>query len=304
MRIMVVDDEQLILQKHERTLAEIDDVEIVAAFDDPLDALEFAKANIGKIDAALLDISMPEMSGLELAEEIGRIDNNVLVAFVTAFDKYAVSAFELNAIDYVLKPVHNDRLRAAVDRLRARMKERAALHVEHPCSKIAINCFSKFTVNDNGKVINWGTKKAEEILAYLLIHRAKSVHRDKLIDVIWQDGDYEKSVVLLQSTIYRLRKTLQLHDNQSHIDSQQSSYQLILSGNVECDLDRYYALLQKIKESLKAGLEVEKRLIDELKHIAKDGFMTDNDWEWKYEYEAVLESEFQRLTGEWLWVEE
>ena len=304
LRIMVVDDEQLILQKHQRVLTGLPDVGVVAAFDDPLDALEYVKNNVGKIDAALLDISMPEMSGLELAEEIVRVDNNLLVAFVTAYDKYAVAAFDLNAIDYVLKPVQDERLRVAVERLRSRKIEHSAVAVGCTKNNFIVNCFSKFSVCYDGKAINWGTKKAEEIFAYLLINRPKSVHRDKLIDIIWPDSDYEKSIVLLQSTIYRMRKILHQYDEQSKIDSHQSAYQLILSNTAKCDLDEYETLLKQFKEHMDSGREKKQWLINELHLVAKDGFMTDNDWEWKYEYEAALENKFQRLSGEYLWIEE
>jgi two-component system LytT family response regulator len=75
---------------------------------------------------ALVDLQMPEMSGLEVAR---RLPPHALpmVAFVTAFDDHAIEAFELNAIDYLLKPVQRDRLQATIDRARARLESRDAL---------------------------------------------------------------------------------------------------------------------------------------------------------------------------------
>ena len=77
-----------------------------------------------------------------------------------------------------------------------------------------------------------------------------------------------------------------------------------MSNTAKCDLDEYETLLKQFKEHMDSGREKKQWLINELHLVAKDGFMTDNDWEWKYEYEAALENKFQRLSGEYLWIEE
>jgi two-component system LytT family response regulator len=78
-----------------------------------------------KPDLALLDLQMPELGGLDAARMVAA-DVLPAIVFVTAFDEYAVEAFELNAVDYLLKPVELDRLQAAVDRARVRVKAAAA----------------------------------------------------------------------------------------------------------------------------------------------------------------------------------
>ncbi|MEP6505019.1 MAG: response regulator, partial [Betaproteobacteria bacterium] len=109
MNVMLVDDEAPALAKLRRFLADLDDVSVVAEAGDGAAALAFVVAHPGAVDAVLLDIQMPGIGGLELA---AALPPQVLVAFTTAFDEFAVQAFELNAVDYLLKPFTRERLAA------------------------------------------------------------------------------------------------------------------------------------------------------------------------------------------------
>jgi two-component system LytT family response regulator len=117
MRILIVDDEAPARDKLRRWLAEQDDVEIVGEAADGL----AAAAAILKLSPGVvfLDIQMPGLSGLEVAAQL-EPEAAPLVVFVTAFDEHAIKAFELDAVDYLLKPYDKDRLRKCLDRLRGR----------------------------------------------------------------------------------------------------------------------------------------------------------------------------------------
>ncbi len=118
MNLLLVDDEAPALAKLRRFLADIDGVEVAAVAADGDAALAWLDAHPEAADAVLLDIQMPGRSGLEIA---AALPAHVLVAFATAFDEYAVKAFDLNAVDYLLKPYTRERLAACVARLRARL---------------------------------------------------------------------------------------------------------------------------------------------------------------------------------------
>jgi len=112
---MLVDDEALARQRLRHLLDDIApelSTEIVAEAVDGIDALE--QLDTAAVDIALLDIRMPRMDGIELARHLARLPAPPAVIFVTAYDQYAVKAFELNAIDYLLKPVRAERLLAAL----------------------------------------------------------------------------------------------------------------------------------------------------------------------------------------------
>jgi two-component system LytT family response regulator len=117
MRVLIVDDEAPARDKLRRWLSEPPDVEIVEECGDGLAAAEA----IDRLtpDVVFLDIQMPGFSGLEVAAQLDPATAPRIV-FVTAFDEHAVKAFELDAVDYLLKPYDKDRLRKSLDRLRGR----------------------------------------------------------------------------------------------------------------------------------------------------------------------------------------
>ncbi len=114
-RTLVVDDEQPARERLKQLLLAHEDVEVVGEAGDGIEAIE--KMSELAPDLVVLDIQMPGASGLDVAASLGRPRPSVI--FCTAFDQYAVDAFELSALDYLLKPVNRARLAAALDRVRA-----------------------------------------------------------------------------------------------------------------------------------------------------------------------------------------
>jgi two-component system, LytTR family, response regulator len=119
MRTLIVDDEPLAREGMRLLLADHPDLEIVAEAGNGRDALALAVRL--KPDLALVDVQMPEMDGLEMAASLPP-DHPPIVIFVTAYDEHALRAFDVHALDYLLKPLDEDRLAAALDRARAQHK--------------------------------------------------------------------------------------------------------------------------------------------------------------------------------------
>jgi two-component system LytT family response regulator len=114
LRVLIVDDEQPARERLRQLLAAHTDVEVVGEAEDGLQAIEAVGALQPSL--VLLDIQMPGCSGLDVASSLGRPGPAVI--FCTAYDQYAVDAFELQAVDYLLKPVTRARLQASLDRVR------------------------------------------------------------------------------------------------------------------------------------------------------------------------------------------
>ncbi|APZ97436.1 DNA-binding response regulator [Sphingopyxis sp. QXT-31] len=123
LHVLLVDDEPLALRRLETLFGDIDDVEVVGT----ASTGEEAEDRIAKLrpDLVMLDISMPQKSGIRVAADLVA-DPRPEIIFVTAFEQYAPDAFEVDAADYLLKPVRFDRLRQAVERARRRQAMRDA----------------------------------------------------------------------------------------------------------------------------------------------------------------------------------
>lgn len=109
MNCLIVDDEPLARQGMISLIEEISNLEILGQFSNAPAALEFIKSN--HVDLIFLDIQMPRVTGLEFAEQI---PESTLVIFTTAYAKYAIKSYELDAIDYLLKPIDKERLKKAI----------------------------------------------------------------------------------------------------------------------------------------------------------------------------------------------
>ncbi|TXC75567.1 LytR/AlgR family response regulator transcription factor [Luteibaculum oceani] len=118
MRTLIVDDERLARQELKKLLSQYDNLDIIGEAANGEEAAE--KINAEKPDLVFLDIQMPGKSGFDLLEDLDHIP---YVIFVTAYDEYAIKAFEVNALDYLLKPVENHRLEEALKKVEHRLSE-------------------------------------------------------------------------------------------------------------------------------------------------------------------------------------
>jgi two-component system response regulator AlgR len=123
LRLLIVDDEPLAIERLQLLLARIEGVQLAGTASDGAAALRLVE--VVAPDAVLLDIAMPGMDGIDVARALSKIAHPPVVVFVTAFDAFAVAAFDVDAVDYVMKPVAADRLARAVDRARERVLRRA-----------------------------------------------------------------------------------------------------------------------------------------------------------------------------------
>jgi two-component system response regulator AlgR len=149
LRVLIVDDEAPARRRLRDVLADCADqlpVDIVGEADNGLDALNEVQRQ--QVDAVLLDIRMPGMDGLECATHLNRLTAPPAIIFSTAFDVYACQAFDLNAVDYLLKPVRADRLVRALSRAH-RLNATALDHLReaHPKAR------THLSVNEKGRIV-------------------------------------------------------------------------------------------------------------------------------------------------------
>ncbi|TNE74719.1 MAG: response regulator transcription factor [Bacteroidetes bacterium] len=112
-KTLVIDDERLAREEMKSILKEFSEIEVIGEAQNGDEALELIKST--EPDLLFLDVNMPGMTGFELLKKLDTIPN---VIFVTAYDEYAIKAFEVNALDYLLKPIDIDRLNEAIGKLK------------------------------------------------------------------------------------------------------------------------------------------------------------------------------------------
>lgn len=118
MKAIIVDDERLARKELTNLLREFPNVEIIKECDNAEDAI--TEVDLLKPDVVFLDIHMPGKDGFGVLEEL---DYTPHVIFITAYDEYAIKAFEVNALDYLLKPIQSDRLREAISKIKVEERE-------------------------------------------------------------------------------------------------------------------------------------------------------------------------------------
>ena len=115
MKVIIVEDEILAQQELSWLIKEHSQMEIVGTFDDGLDVLKYLQHN--KVDAIFLDINIPSLDGVLLAQNISQFAHKPFIVFITAWKEHAVEAFELEAFDYILKPYQESRIISMLQKL-------------------------------------------------------------------------------------------------------------------------------------------------------------------------------------------
>lgn len=207
MRVILVDDEILPIQRLKKLLinCEIQPIEIVGEFTNPLEVLE--NINELKPDIIFADIEMPVLNGLELAEKIQEIQPDVEVVFITGYDRYAIDAFNVHAIDYMLKPVRKERLHKTMTRLQSIYSNK--LITKNNSTLLQLFGGLKVVLADGQvQAMKWRTAKAKEVFAYMVSNHEKTILRDALLEMFWEGVDVNKAVNHLYTTISTIRQTL------------------------------------------------------------------------------------------------
>lgn len=234
LQAVIVDDEIPGMNLLKMFLEKTGQVNVLETFTEPIDALE----NIYYIkpDVVFLDIEMPEMSGLELASRLLEQDDELMVVFVTGYNQYALEAFQVNALDYILKPVTSNTVHKCISRLN-KLKESSNAKKTSGIGK-KIRCFGDFEVLGDRGSVKWATRKVEEMLAYFIIHRDSNIEAWQLGEALWPEEDSEKVKSNVHTTLYRLRKTIKEEGLGIEISSEKGGKGIYRSslGQLSCDL--------------------------------------------------------------------
>jgi two-component system, LytTR family, response regulator len=238
-RALVVDDEPLARSNIVHLLRANPQVEILGECDSATAALDAIRTQ--KPDLVFLDVRMPEYDGFDILEMLGA-EAPPAVIFVTAYDQYALKAFETGALDYLLKPFHKARFDRALDRARERIALRRAVPVK----------MDRVTIKNAGSVIFLPTTGIDWIEAadyYASLHVGKKTHllRRSMND-LESDLDPAQFCRIHRSTIVNLDRIRELR-----FDSD-AEYELVLADGTKLRLSRRYR--KDLQARLGQGVDV------------------------------------------------
>lgn len=231
MRVIYVDDESPVIDNFRLTVEGLPQIDTLHFFKKSEEALKWAEEN--QVDVAFLDIEMPVINGIELAKCLKQVDRNIRIIFVTAFEQYALEAFGVEALGYLLKPYTREEVREVL--------ERAALMRSRPKKKVVIQTIPNFAVLVDGDCVHFGREKPEELLALLTDRGTVGVTAGEAIACLWPERPADENThALYRTTFYRMMEALKKVGIDDIICIERRK-KYIITERVDCDLYRILA---------------------------------------------------------------
>lgn len=282
--VIAVDDEQNALNRFERMISQDSRLSLLGTFTKPEDAISFAKSNT--IDIAFLDIEMPGLTGLELAEVLMDTNPYIEIVFVTAYNQYALEAFKAHATGYLLKPLSKDDFENQINIMEKKLSKEKVKKQE----SLFVSCFGSFSIKNGGETgdpIRFRTSKAEELIAYLLHNEGRSRSKDMILDNLWPETDLDKAANNFRVTCTYIRSTLADLGYTDILIRDHDDYS-INTSKIACDYITFKAAVSAID---KLGLAKCEELIASY----KGPFLENRFYEWAEETKGWLENRYIRL---------
>ena len=261
LRAIVVDDEGLARRGLKIRLDQIGGVDVIAECKNGREAI--ASISAEQPDVVFLDIQMPGMDGFDVVREL-QADNMPMIVFVTAFDHYAVHAFDVHAIDYVLKPVEEDRLRAAVNKARHQLDRQRGSNSKQQLLELIMNMTGKSEMGIDALVEAGGQSFPEK----LTIKDGDQITIVPVVEIDWVDAAGDYMCVHARGETYVMRVTMK--DLEKQLDP--SVFQRIHRSTL-ININRVVKLISHINGEFFVTLESGARLKmsrtykDKLQHL-------------------------------------
>lgn len=294
--ILVVEDERAILDDLIEMIQNYDSSFRCIGCETPSAALEAIEDE--SFNLAFLDIQMPEMTGVELAHALTRECPWLKIIFVTAYNTYAAEAFELEILDYLLKPVRQERLAKALDKAKKNLSERRKPGnlMPQPLT-LKIQAFGSLVVSVGTEDLKWKRQKSAELFAYLLDNLNHPVSKYRICTDVFPDYDTDRALVNLQTAIYQLRKNLsQLSREQIKLEYFDNNYRMTL-GDCSYDVaefERACAFLTH-GQSKAADANERRNSLIQAYNLYKDRFLVHDGWLWSLTRQIKLEKTLRSI---------
>lgn len=274
---LIVDDEDLSVKRLKRLLLESGEFGACHTFLNPLEAYEFAKTN--PIDIAFLDIDMPKIDGMTLSGKLRELDDSIQLVFATGYGEHAVQAFDMNALDYLMKPVTAERLNQTLVKIGRTRHAAPALHVR------MLGGLKMYDRVRQETPIKLRSPKTEELLAFLVCKR--TVSREEIVETLWGGLETEKALKNLNSTLYYIRQAIDADKFGKIIDTGRSEIRIEENG-IYCDLYDFERLLKEIR----SVPERAEKLLKQAEALYTGELLSGKAFEWVIPLRRRLEQQY------------
>ncbi len=283
---ILVDDEKPALDLLCRMLEGTGHYRIAGVFLHPGDVEIFLESQ--SPDVAFLDVEMPETSGIALANRMKQRCPEMEIVFVTAYSHHALAAYQVQAIGYLVKPVHARELSNITERLLKVCRKTDG----NPASWISIRLFNRLEVLSpkDGKSIKWRTLKTEELFAFLYLHRGASVHREKIMEALWPEHAPDRALALLHTTIYQMKKSLRLGGIPFSLTNAIGSYQMNIP-DMTSDI-QLFNVLTNVKPSLDMDSMAQA---DSVVGLYRGNLLEENGYSWDEPFRHAYQTKITLL---------
>lgn len=268
MKVMLIDDEQLAIDMLEVLLSNMNGIEIVGKFTNPHIALESLQEL--EVDIIFLDMEMGNLHGLEFAEQLTINKPHIDIVFVTAHPQFALEAFEVNVIDYLLKPIDQKRLAKTMDKLQRRLIKQLPVSQKKESVLFAQVMGSFHLLDKEENEVKWRTKKVKELFILLWHHKQTGIHRSQIIMELWPELPEDKAVALMHTTIYQLRKMIRKMGFSKPVMLRNEQY--ILAIPLKSDFDELKTIL--------TSAHINESLIKESIKLYQGDYLEVEDYQW------------------------
>ncbi|MFC5702717.1 response regulator [Cohnella faecalis] len=297
MRVLIVDDEPAMLLAMKRLLASMDGVELVGSFRSAQEAADFVRD--GDVDLAFLDIQIGADDGLELARSLRSVRADLDIVFTTSHAEYAMDAYDVYPLDYMVKPISRKRLSQTIARAAARRSAASDDTGGHEPNRLTVRGLGCFEASSKqAGVVKWISKKSTELFAYLLVNRGRSVSKDRILEAVFPGMPLKNAEIYLNTAVYQLRKALSAHGFKEIVVSAQEQYRVDLD-QADVDFIQFAQGAEQLSEINEAN---EADAIELEKQFAGDLF-EDRSFEWatmERERLAILYVSLAKRLADWL----
>lgn len=273
-KTIIVDDELPAINILKYHLEKIENIKVIDWYNNPTEAVDAILTKCP--DVLFLDIEMPEINGLEFADIVSEKNTDIRIVFVTSYDQYALEAFRVNAIDYLLKPITKQAVDECVNKLVSRSL--LCINDDHKPNIQFIQIFGGFKVNVGTELIKWPTKKAEEMFAYFVLHPNEPINGILLGETLWQNSELNKIKANVHTTIYRLRKVIKEYGLFVEIISEKGGNgdYICKFNDITCDFWDYIKIMNKVNHVDEVYIEP----IEKMMSLYKGKLCDNKDFIW------------------------